>query len=85
MNEEGGIAPELLWRVGEALWGVQWMSRLATEFDIAPRKVRRWAGGNGRMPDALRPQLVELMRQHGDELAGLVGELEKPCAPPATG
>lgn len=72
------MTPALLRRVGEALNGPLWQSALARDLGVSGRSIRRWAAGEGPMPDTLSIDLFNLclarettLRELRDELVDL--------------
>lgn len=70
------ITPDLLSRIGAALYGSGWEWRLAVELKIAERRLRRMARGQASIPEALCTDLIALLNNHGDGVTGLLAELQ---------
>ncbi len=69
------IRPDLLRRIGMAVYGSAWETRMANEFGIAERRFRRMTRGDLPIPATLRDDLLRLMESHADECRDLITEL----------
>lgn len=71
------MTPDLLTRVGTALYGTRWQTDLAAALDVNHRTIRRWAAGSldPRDPARLRAELRALLIARGGELDRLAAEL----------
>jgi hypothetical protein len=69
------MTPDLLNRVGQALYGVLWQSALAREVNVAVRTMQRWAAGETPIPPKLREELARLTADRREELGNLYWEL----------
>jgi hypothetical protein len=67
--------PDLLRRVGVALYGEHWHSSLAHDLSIPRRIIQRWAAGDARPPPTLRRDLARLVVARQDMLGKLYREL----------
>jgi hypothetical protein len=65
-------------RAGLALYGRSFASGLAADLDIAPRTISRMMSGKINIPPALRPLIMDIMRERGPEIARLLKEMEGP-------
>lgn len=55
------MTPNLLRRVGEALFGERWQSSLARDLAVSDRTMRRWAAGDVPIPHAVAVDLVAVL------------------------
>ena len=69
------MSPDLLCRIGAALYGEHWHSSLAHDLGVPRRTVQRWAAGDARPPPTLRRDLARLVAARQDELGKLYREL----------
>ena len=69
------MSPDLLCRVGAALYGEHWHSSLAHDLGVPRRTVQRWAAGDARPPPTLRRDLARLIAARQDVLGKLYREL----------
>ena len=69
------MSPDLLCRVGAALYGEHWHSSLAHDLGVPRRTVQRWAAGDARPPPTLRRNLARLVAARQDILGKLYREL----------
>ena len=67
--------PELLEKIGVALYGLRWQADLARDLGVAPRSMQRWLTGDRGMPD-LRQELIDLIKQRSSDLDHLLNELK---------
>jgi hypothetical protein len=59
----GSLTPDLLARVGIALFGEdEWKASLSNALQVNVRAIQRWAWGRQAMPDSLRKELADLLR-----------------------
>jgi len=66
------MSPELLRRVGEALYGDQWQTPLSRELEVADRTVRRWLSGRMQPHPDITAYLYRLVCERRDALQGVV-------------
>jgi hypothetical protein len=59
------MSPDLLCRIGAALYGEHWHSSLAHDLGVPRRTVQHWAAGNARPPATLRRALARLVGTGG--------------------
>jgi hypothetical protein len=71
------MTPELLRRVGEALYGERWQNALAHELQINERTMRRWLSGAWDVPTERLAELRELVIQRRGRLDQLAQELAR--------
>jgi hypothetical protein len=71
------ITPDLLRRVGEALYGERWQSALAADLNIADRSMRYWLAGRSPIPPAVRDEVRGLLQANQAEIGALLRELEQ--------
>lgn len=69
------MTPELLRRVGEALYGSRWQSDLAHNLNVADRTVRRWVSGEYPIPDGVVLGLRALLILREIETKALIDEI----------
>jgi hypothetical protein len=69
------MSPDLLHRIGAALYGEHWHSSLAHDLGLPRRSVQRCAAGDARPPPTLRRDLARLVAARQDELGKLYREL----------
>ena len=69
------MSPDLLCRIGAALYGEHWHSSLAHDLGVPRRTVQRWAAGDARPPPTLRRDLARLVAARQDVLGKLYREL----------
>jgi hypothetical protein len=69
------MTPDLLRKIGEALYGGRWQSALAHEFEINERTMRRWLSGMQPVPPDRQHQLREMVISRGAQLSALAREL----------
>ena len=66
---------DLLRRAGALLYGPAWQAELARALGIKERTVQRWAAGSRELPEEVWSELTELLFEHRDDLATVLGEL----------
>jgi hypothetical protein len=69
------MSPDLLHRIGTALYGEHWHSGLAHDPGVPRRTVQRWAAGDAQPPPTLLRNLARLIAARQDELGKLYREL----------
>ena len=67
--------PDLLRRVGAALYGEHWHSELARDLGTVRHRVQRWETGDAPIPPILRRNLARLVADRQDRLGKLYREL----------
>ena len=67
--------PDLLKKIGVALYGLRWQADLARDLGVAPRSMQRWLTGDRGIPD-LRQELIDLIKQRSSDLDHLLNELK---------
>ncbi len=72
-----GAPPDLISRVGRALYGERWQTPLARELGVADRTVRRWVSGEDMPKPGVFADLAAIVAEHGAELATLHAALRK--------
>lgn len=77
------MTPELLKRVGEALYGDRWVADLARALDISDRHVRRMHAGTAPVADGVKDDMIKLIEDRLSALTRLLGDVYKatPAAP----
>jgi hypothetical protein len=70
------MSPELFARIGEALYGDQFVASLSHQLEVAKRTVARWASGQSRIPPSIGQELRQLLAQRADLVAAVRDELE---------
>lgn len=73
------MRPDLLERVGRALYGTQWQSALARDLGINDRTMRRWVADGA--PERIAPELLVIVRKRGAELETFAYMLMPPPSP----
>lgn len=73
---QGALSPALLERIGQALYGPQWIAPLARALDNNQRTVARWVSEYSDMPDGLADDLRLLLERRTDELAAVRADLD---------
>jgi hypothetical protein len=72
---------DLFCRLGEALFGPEWMAPLGAALDgVAPRTIARWASGYSRIPPNVQFEIRDLVRQRAVALGQLQAELDAALA-----
>lgn len=68
--------------VASAIWGDHWQGALAIECGVAPRSVRRWAGGSAPIPAGIweRLGLFAQVKQSRLQTAAEIAKVEAICA-----
>jgi hypothetical protein len=66
------VTPELLHRIGSALYGARWHSDLARDLDMSDRHMRRLANGSVPIHDGIRADLLRLCEARAAELGSLL-------------
>jgi hypothetical protein len=77
------MTPELLTKIGEALYGSHWQSDLARALaerrgkhvGTQRRQLVRWASGQNEIPEGFGNELKELCAERGEELIELSATL----------
>lgn len=69
------MTPDLLRRVGEALYGEHWQAPLAVDLNVAVRTVQRWATGERPMPQNLPAELAGVIGDRREALGTLYWEI----------
>jgi hypothetical protein len=77
MPDNPSLPPELLRRIGAALYGEQWHGRLARELDVLPRTMRRWLSGEMPIPLGVADQLRVMVRDRVRDLRAIAWQLEE--------
>lgn len=70
------MTPALLERIGQALYGPQWIAPLARALDNNQRTVVRWVSEYSDMPAGLADDLRLLLERRTDELATVRADLD---------
>jgi hypothetical protein len=69
------MTPDLLHRVGEALFGERYQVALANALGVNDRTMRRWISGDSAIPDTLCIDLFNLCLNREDVLRKIRNEL----------
>jgi hypothetical protein len=78
------VTPELLRRIGEALYGPRWgAADFQADIGGGERKIRRWVSGKESIPSYVGPELLVLCKRLAAELFEIIKELE--ALPPDRG
>jgi hypothetical protein len=75
------LPPALLRRIGEALYGEPWQSRLAADLDVADRTLRRWVSGEMAVPSGVVEELRVLVRGRLVEFRLIAQKLDAATGP----
>jgi hypothetical protein len=70
------MTPSTLNRIGSALYGAFWQSRLADDVGVNSRTMRRWLSGEWPMPDTLKDELRQIILRRRQELLEALEALE---------
>jgi len=71
------IPPDVLARVGRALYGGQWQMPLARDLDMSDRSMRYMAKGERGIHAGIVADLLKLIEARGEELADVAKVLRK--------
>lgn len=71
------IPPEVLTRVGRALYGDQWQMPLARDLGMSDRSLRYMAKGERGIHAGIVADLVAILEARGLEVAAIVKELRR--------
>lgn len=71
------MTPDLLRRVGEALYGPRWQSDLAAALGVADRTVRRWLAGDDIPRAGVRSDLLALLEARQELLRHVALEMKR--------
>jgi ribosome-binding protein aMBF1 (putative translation factor) len=73
------VTPDLLARIGRALFGSYWQTALAAEIEVNERTVRRWAAGDSAIPDGIAAELARLLELRAMDIRYLLADLPSPA------
>lgn len=76
MPDNPALPPALLRRIGAALYGEPFQSRLADELEVSPRTMRRWLAGDMPVPPGVGRELYRLVRARYWDFDDISRELE---------
>jgi len=68
-----------LQRIGEALYGGNWIGPMATALDVNITTMRRWARGGQYIPSRVGAEIVGLIAVRRDEISALLAEMAAPA------
>lgn len=71
------IPPDVLARVGRALYGDQWQTPLARDLNMNERSVRYMAAGDRGISPGIVRDLVTIIEARGAELGALAKDLKR--------
>src|SRR5436309_3389204 len=71
-GQEALLSKELLYNVGQFLYGEQWQASLSRDIGVGERSLRRWVAGTDRIPNGV-------WRDIGLRLESLRGDLQYLC------
>lgn len=66
----------LLYDIGEALYGTRWQTDLANFLSVSDRTMRRWAADPNSVPAGVWPQLLLALEVHQKTVAKLANRLQ---------
>jgi len=69
------LGPDVLRKVGEALYGLAWQNELCRVLDVGQRSMQRWAAGKFPIPETIWPELATLCRERGLRLQEIARRL----------
>jgi hypothetical protein len=78
------MTPDLLARIGTALWGFGWPHQLAKTLNVDELSVKQWAVNAAPIPASIVPELVRELNHHAGLCYSMVSEMgdqEKTLAP----
>lgn len=70
------LTVEQIERIGQALYGDQWIANLARSLNINPRRIPEWQSGKRPIPQGVKPELLELLKNNESEIQNLIQELK---------
>jgi len=73
----GTVTPELLRRVGQALYGERWQSALAHALGVSDRRVRQWAASEGQPRPGVIAGMRRLVADRRAELGSVADDLDR--------
>lgn len=73
----GRMTPDLLRRIGQAMYGERWQTALAHDLGMSDRRVRGWALGEGKPRPGVIEDLRVLLEWRREELIRVAAELER--------
>jgi len=65
----------ILKRAGEALYGNQWQTPLATALNVSDRTMRRWVSGDSAVPDSVIADIERVARQRVADIYTFMAEI----------
>lgn len=68
-------APDLLDRVGRALYGTAYQTELSRTLDVRRDTVRRWLSGREAVPPGVWVELASALAERRETLIGLASEV----------
>jgi hypothetical protein len=74
-RSDGGMNPDLLLDVGQALFPTDWTLNLSRELHVNQRRLRRMAAGSESIPPGIITDLLVIIRRRREELAALQNKL----------
>lgn len=77
MTNPDTIAPGVLIRAGQALFGDNWQTPIARELGVSDRSVRYWTKGVHAIPPGVVADLVKILRARGRKMDALAAELAR--------
>lgn len=70
------MTPAFLERIGQAMYGSEWMAPLAHDLGNGTRTVARWFSGYSEIPEGLADELRHLLERRADEIATVRADLD---------
>jgi len=67
---------EIFNQIGEALYGLSWLSLMAEHLRVPINTVYGWSVAIEPIPESVRNELYKALRERGNTILMLIGELE---------
>jgi hypothetical protein len=77
------MTPDLLARIGTALWGFGWPHQLAKTLNVEELSVKQWAVDVAPIPASIAPELVRELKRHAGLCYSLISEIDNQEKTPA--
>jgi hypothetical protein len=69
------MTPDLLARIGTALWGFGWPHQLAKTLNVDELSVKQWAVNAAPIPASIALELVRELKRHAGLCYSLISEM----------